>query len=167
MGRQPIFRLEMSYQIRHYLQQNHLSQRAFARKCKIALSTVQRIVKNEGRVKAETAKRIAEGIGCTLGDLAGPPSDEGFETFLQQLLETLPNDLSSSPYLLECCKREPERACLYLLWIADAVGLPDDIKWKDIQSWINRSFYEVPNPSLPLDTVSSERTEQALAFAHA
>ena len=29
MGQQPVFRLEMSYQIRRYLLQNHLSQRAF------------------------------------------------------------------------------------------------------------------------------------------
>ena len=165
MGQQPVFRLEMSYQIRRYLLQNHLSQRAFARKCNIALSTVQRIVKNEDRVKAETAKRIAQGIGCSLGQLTGPPTGDDFSYFLHELMDTLPAGLEASAYLVEYCKKDPERVCLYLLWIANTIGLPKEIKWKDIQTWINRSFYEVSNPVLPLDMFDSEKEENSLSLS--
>lgn len=165
MGQHPVFRLEMSYQIRRYLQQNHLSQRAFARKCNIALSTVQRIVKNEGRVKAETAQRIAQGIGCSLGELTGPPTDDDFSCFLHELMGALPAGWGSSPYLVEYCKKDPERVCLYLLWIADTIGLPKEIKWKDVQAWINRSFYEVANPVLPLVLTRPEKMEKDLSLS--
>ena len=80
-------------------------------------------------------------------------------------MDTLPAGLEASAYLVEYCKKDPERVCLYLLWIANTIGLPKEIKWKDIQAWINRSFYEVSNPVLPLDMFDSEKKENSLSLS--
>lgn len=132
MNPNPVYRLDIAYKIRNYLMDHQMSISKFANDCKISVSTLKKILALQGNIRVETLFKIAQTMGCSVGELTGPSNDLNVVIIIHKTIDECGIPAEIIKQLASLNQRQLQIFRLYSLWIMESNGHYNEKQYLDL-----------------------------------